>query len=84
MKKAVFLFLLFNLLQTSCTKEHDIINIDEEPFTPITFIETQSLVISIVDKMHFSCVINGQRYVSQQPGFLIIENLTLEKGENPV
>ncbi len=41
-------------------------------------------MISVVPKMHFSCWIDGQRYISQIPGVLVIEDLLLEQGATPV
>ena len=67
----------------SCSKEHDIITIEEEPFEPATHVEVASLVISLKDNLSFSCKINGQEYFGED-GVLLIEKLLLDKVGNSV
>ncbi len=84
MKISIIFFFAIIFLAQSCTKEHDMMHIEEEPFTPISYIETKSLVISLFRDIHFSCVINDQEYFSDDPGILILEDLLLKKEGNVI
>lgn len=68
----------------SCTKEHDMIHIEEEPFIPIVNVEVESLVVSIGEDIPFSCLINNQIYTSEGSGILLIEKLILDKSGSSV
>ena len=78
------LFFLFSiiLLIVSCTKEHDMIDIVEEPFEPISSVQISTLLISLNDDIPFSCIINDEEYFSESSGLLLIENLLLDLSGN--
>lgn len=69
-------------LGISCTKEHDIVDIDEEPFTPVSNIELGTLVVTVNIDEPFTCTINDQVYSNDRPGVILIENLLLKKEGN--
>ena len=79
----IFLIVLI-FLGTSCTKEHDLMDVDEEELTPITNVEVSSLIVSIGEDKPFSCIINGKEYFSEETGILLLNNILLEKEGNSI
>ncbi|MDF1696577.1 MAG: hypothetical protein P1U56_12125 [Saprospiraceae bacterium] len=75
------LLILFSIiiLASSCTKEQDITTIIEEPFTPITNIEIESLVVTIKEDIPFTVTIDDQVFTSLGGGVLLMKNVLLSK-----
>jgi len=84
MRNGIVYFFALILFGISCSSEHDMVQIEEEPFVPISNVETKSLAISLSRDVHFSCVINDHEYFSEIPGILIIEDLLLKKEGNMI
>ncbi len=84
MKNSIILCFTILLLGISCSKEHDMTHIEEEPFTPITKLEIESLIISVGEDIPFSCTIDNQTYTSLGGGTLLLKNISLERQGNSV